>query len=95
MPMYGENLLKSPEPIDLDLFYGKGKMLEQKIQWKVLKAFVQECLNDDLGLILTFLWPDLFAFWCFYMSTSLNIRLYGTCRRFCTKINNQGPVVQN
>ena len=31
-------------------------MLEHKISWKVLKIFTQECLNDDFGLTLTFLW---------------------------------------
>ena len=30
-------------------------MLEHMISWKVLKNFIQECSNDDLGLTLNFL----------------------------------------
>ena len=44
-------------------------MLQDKISWKVLKIFAQECSNDDLA------WLDLdifygqvkFAFWAFIL----------------------------
>ena len=29
-------------------------MLENKISWKVLKIFTQECTNDDFGMTLSF-----------------------------------------
>ena len=40
-------------------------MLEQKKSWKVGKTFVEECSNDDLGLILTFYGKVKFAFGAF------------------------------
>ena len=41
----------------MTLTYGKvkyDKMLEYKVSWKVLKMFIYEGSNDDLGLTLSF-----------------------------------------
>ena len=41
-------------------------MLENKISWKVLKIFTQECSNDDLGLTMSFFYGKVrFSFWAF------------------------------
>ena len=42
-----------------------GKMLENKILFKVLKTWANECSNGDLGLTLTFYGKAKFAFWSF------------------------------
>ena len=84
--------------MDLGLFYSKikrGKLLEHKISWKILKINVEDDIEmikminllikmihfeDDIGLTLIFSWQDQICFQDFHMG-----RVFGTCIRFRCK----------
>ena len=52
-------------------------MLEHKFSW-ILKIFIQEYSNDDLGLTLSFYGKVKFAFWAFIWEEFMDFVDFGT-----------------